>query len=305
MKRSSYAIALALTTSLVAPSLAQAEKEVATGEKTLGLEAALEGLRWGAPSTEVLAHFETALWDDYKSVKRTLPGPLEIDRLREQTQQKVMLLKKQFVKLTRDSTDYRVSIIDREFKRGTGEALLRIDTDKAQRYWFFVNDQLWKVLVAFNADVVAGQDVPGFASKLRQRYGRPVDQEFARVDGHDIVIAVKWADETTELALRDRLDPYGTFTLTFIGRELGGRLSERRGEVAALSTGDDDTSDVSSALIDDITQEPDVDGAEGVVDEILGTTPDATPRSPTGDATPPKSEEERALDDKSDGPIIY
>lgn len=306
MKRSIYAIIPALAGLVWTPSIARADKEVATGEKTVGLEAALEGLRWSASTTEVLAHFEAKLWDDYKSKKRVLPGPLEIDRLREQTQQKVMQVRQRLAQLTRESKDYRVSIIDRDFKRGTGEAVLRDDADQAQRYWFFVRDRLWKLVIAFNAEVVAGQDVPGFAIKLRQRYGKPVDQEFARIGGRDVVVAVKWADETTQLTLQDRIDPYGTFTLTFVSRDLAGRLTELRGELGSAGTGDDDTSDLSSSLIDDITQESASDSAESVVDDIIGGTPDAKPRSPTGPDEPvPPADDSPAGEGDDDGPIIY
>ncbi len=302
MKRSNYAMVLALALTVGAPASAPAEKAVAQGDKTVGLQAALEGLHWGAAVNEVLGHFEKVLWGEYKDRKKSLPGPLEIDRLREQTQRRVLKLKQRLSRFDRASTDYRVSIIDRDFKRGTNEAVLRVDADDAQRYWFFVSGQLWKLVVAFNADAVAGQDIPSFARKLRKLYGKPVDREFEQSGGHDVVVAVKWADESTELVLRDRLDPYGTFTLTFASRDLGGRISELRGEVAALATGEDGENPDQSALIDDIMTAPDEEAEADVVDELIGGKPDAKPAPLLPDA-----EEGGAQPGAEDGdePLIY
>ena len=288
---------------------AAADKAVAAAEKTQGLQSALKGLKWAATHGEVQAHFERASWDEYRNAKKQLAGPLEIDRLREQTQVRVEELRLRYLDLPAGSTHYRVSIIDQEFKRGTGESVQRIDTEDGQEYWFFIKDQLWKRVIALEAAAIEGKELAGFAAKLRGLYGQPVDREFSKLGGKDMLTGVKWSDDATELALRDRRDPYGTFTLTFTSRDLGGRLAELRGELAAFSTGDteSDTS-ATDSLIDDILTPPEVDTEAAVVDEILGrrparvNPPDAGPKG-TPDAGP-ASEAERAVSDE-DAPLIY
>lgn len=284
-----------------------AEKSIATGEKTQGLEAALGGPQWKWTAHELKNHLETAFWADYKSAKKALPGPLEIDRLREKTLKRVQRMKAKFVRFEKGGQDYRVSIIDEDFKRGTDEGMLPVSTDEGQQYWFFIQDQLWKMVLAYNTDVVQGRKLKTFAKSLRGQFGKPVDLVFDKVRGKDALVAVKWADEATELVLRDRGDPYGTFTLTYTCRPITNRLAELRGEIAGLGDGSGAV-DASSAMIDDIMTASEDDEEANVVDELIGGRP-AQGKSP--DAAPTSTEEEAAADEEEapepddDAPIIY
>ena len=285
---------------------ARADKSIATGQEPQGLEAALGGPEWKWTNNDLKKHFESSLWAEYKSAKKALPGPLEIDRLREKTQRRVQRMKGKFVRFEKGGQDYRVSIIDEDFKRGTDEAMLPQSTDDGQQYWFFIQDQLWKMVIAYNADVVQGRKLKTFAKSLRGQFGKPVDLVFGKVNGKDALVAVKWADEKTELVLRDRNDPYGTFTLTYTCRPITNRLSELRGEIAGLGDGDG-AGDATSAMIDDIMTASEDDPESNIVDELIGgrpaegKKPDDTPTDDTDDGT--ADDEEAGGDD--DAPIIY
>ena len=293
-----------IVAALLAPGLARAEKSIATGEKTQGLEAALGGPQWKWTNNELKNHLEGAMWAQYKSAKKSLPGPLEIDRLREKTLRRVQRMKAKFVRFDKGSQDYRVSIIDEDFKRGTDEAMLPLSTDDGQQYWFFIQDQLWKMVVAYNADVVQGRKLKTFAKSLRAQFGKPVDLVFEKVGGKDALVAVKWADEKTELVLRARSDPYGTFTLTYTCRPITSRLSELRGEIAGLGDGGSDA-DASSAMIDDIMTAPDEDPEANVVDELIGGRPEEKKKPEAAPAPDEEGGDSEQQGEDEDAPIIY
>ena len=304
MRNSTLSI-LALCLATLLPSLASADTSNAQGQKTQGLEAALGGPQWKWTGHELKKHLENSLWDDYKLRKRDLPGPLEIDRLREKTLRRVQRMKSKFLQFGKGSQDYRVSIIDEEFKRGTDESMLPRRADDGQEYWFFIQDQLWKMVLAYNADVVQGRKLKTFAKSLRAQFGKPVDMVFDMVDGKDALVAVKWADEGTELVLSDRTDPYGTFTLTYTHRPIANRLGELRGEIASLGmTGTDDE---SNAMIDDIMTASEEDEDANVVDELIGGRPmDKTPKPEAAgrdDGAPAGDDDDKG--DAEDAPIIY
>lgn len=291
---------------------AAADKAVATGEKTPSLDAALGGPRWKWTSQELMGHIERRLWDDYKSAKKALPGPLEIDRLRERTLKLVVDMKAHFVRFEKGSQDYRVSIVDQDFKRGTDEAMLPWNTPEGQQYWFFVQDQLWKLVLAYNADQVQGQAVKDFAKTLRGAFGKPVDLVFDDEGGGEDLVAVKWADEDTQVELRDRRDPYGTFTLSLTCRSIEGRIAELRGETAGLGVAGG--GGANDALIDDIMTDAGADGGGNVVDELLGGTPaigvpsGGTPAHPERkgrDDGAPTTPSDDAPAEGDDPPIIY
>ncbi len=300
--RDSTVRTLSLCLVMLTPSLAHADKSIAKAEKTQGLEAALGGPQWKWTAHELKKHLEGAMWSDYKSAKKALPGPLEIDRLREKTLRRVQRMKAKYVKFDKGGQDYRVSIIDEDFKRGTDEAMLPLSTDDGQQYWFFIQDQLWKMVVAYNADVVQGRKLKTFAKSLRAQFGKPVDLVFGKVSGKDALVAVKWADENTELVLRDRNDPYGTFTLTYTCRPVTNRLSELRGEIAGLGGGED-AGDANSAMIDDIMTASEDDPEANVVDELIGGRPEESKKAEPAAAEGEGEDDTEA--DAEDAPIIY
>lgn len=293
------------------PSQARAGQD--GGDEPAGLISELGGPEWKWTAYELKKHFETALWDQYKAEKKSLPGPLEIDRLREKTLRRVQRMKAKFVRFERGTQHYRVSIIDEDFKRGSDEAMLHRMVEEGQQYWFFVQDQFWKIVIAYNTAAIDGRNLKAFAKELRGRFGKPVDLVFEEVKGKDALMAVKWADEHTEIVLRDRTDPYDTFTLTYTHRPIAGRIQELRGEVEGLGGSAADAE--KSAMLDDIMTASETDEEAGVVDEIIGATPkkkapEAAPKpGPTKAADADidldsvlKSGQEDAADD---GEIIY
>lgn len=254
-------LALATTTS-------HARAAEATGDEPAGLVSDLGGPMWKWTAYELKKHFETALWDQYKAEKKSLPGPLEIDRLREKTLRRVQRMKAKFVRFEKGTQHYRVSIIDEDFKRGSDEAMLHRMVEEGQQYWFFVQDQFWKIVVAYNATAIDRRNLKAVAKDLRGRFGKPVDLVFEEIKGKDALMAVKWADEHTEIVLRDRTDPYDTFTLTYTFRPIAGRIQELRGEIEGLDGSAADAE--KSAMIDDIMTAPETDEEADVVDEIIG-----------------------------------
>ena len=80
-------------------------------------------------------------------------------------------VKKSFTKFEGQKSGWDVSIIGPEFQQGTGEAVLVTKEDQWTRYFFFFEDGLYKMFLAFNKDALQGKSFADFGKSMEARYG--------------------------------------------------------------------------------------------------------------------------------------
>jgi len=140
------AVALCLTSTHPASAAKRPSPNAAPATKD-GLSHVLGALDWGAPSSAVMdkVHGEiTSRWND---VLKDLRDPVEIDRALRRKAAEFAAVEKTFVRFGGERTGYETSLIANDFVSNVDEAMLRIDEKDAERYYFFRNDRLWKILV--------------------------------------------------------------------------------------------------------------------------------------------------------------
>jgi hypothetical protein len=167
-----------------------------------------------------------------------------------------------------DSSGYRVSVISDEFSRGNGESLMRIKDTVANRYYFFVDGGLYKLVVAYNQQYLKSVGFETFVVQVANKYGKPGDTTFVPRDGEDVLMNATWKDANTVLSVQNQKEFFGTFTMSFAQRTTVERLKKMR-----LARGDsDDSDDGLSARVKSLTSvtNPSVDA--DIVDSIVGSS---------------------------------
>ena len=102
-------------------------------------------------------------------------------------------VKKSFTKFEGQKTGWDVSIIGPEFQQNTAEAVLVTKEDIWTRYFFFFEDGLYKMFLAFNKDAIGGKNFQEFGKGMEAKYGHAKEV---------------FRDDKTRGGVRHKLDHY-------------------------------------------------------------------------------------------------
>ncbi len=233
--------------------------------KSHGLSSPLGTIKWGDSRSDVVAKVKKQLL--HKLLERDdLKGdPVRMQRAHKRVLSDVDRFKKSYEKLDK-SSGYRVSVISDEFVKGNGEALMRIKDKVANRYYFFVDGGLYKMVVAYNQDYLSNVDFETFVVQAAKKYGKPADTDYGTVGGKDALVSATWSDGTTILQVRNKKEFFGTFTMSFADKSTAKRLEKVH---EALRDNDSNKGGVSSR-VKALTKQSKTDADKDVVDSIVG-----------------------------------
>jgi hypothetical protein len=246
---------------LLVGSTASAKEKAPAPKK--GLSGILKTLDWGTSSLEVIKALEAEVEARYaKSLEKA--DTLVIDKIMRKKRAEKKKVRKGLVRFDGRKTGYEASLISDDFRANNGEAMIRVDDGPAQRYYFFKDEQLYKVLVVYSTAVARRTKFPAFVSKAARKYGRPVKKETSKTD--KALTGAVWRDDQTELRVRDR-GLYGTYTMAFLQAGRGVEIENARipsadGAKAVVSA-------QSEGMIADIMGGGDGASAD-VVDQLTG-----------------------------------
>jgi hypothetical protein len=306
-----------------APASVPAPSTTADGKplpKT-GLSSILGTLDWGTGHDAVLAAVKAQIDERYAKAMEDIRDPLEIDRALRRKNAELAGVQKTYLRFTGERTGYESSLIAQDYVTDSEEAVLRIDDAAAQRYYFFKDDRLWKVLVAYNTSISRSVPFADFVKQVQSKYGRPADVDwYTPPGGARSIRSATWHDDVTQLVVEDRTEFFGTFVMKFLDVKSGVQLeAERAAQHQQKKPGVTDDPMVSSTLAE-ITSGGDAptDGNDGVVDRLTGVQTDvnldkgrpeydlpirgpiAGPTAETGDAKGKKGKKGRkGADDKA------
>lgn len=194
-----------------------------------GISHVLGFLDWGASSQDVLASLKKEVDNRYAEQLKDLRDPLEIDKALRRKSVEFAAIEKTLVQFSGQRTGYESSLIGGDFVPGAEESMIRIDDQEAQRYFFFKNDRLWKVLVAYSSSVSRSTPFPDFVKQVQDKYGRPIDVEWsAPKAGAKTMVRASWEDPITRLVVEDRTEFFGTYCMKFLDKAVGVPLENER-----------------------------------------------------------------------------
>ncbi len=195
-----------------------------------GISACLGTLDWGANHQAVLAKLKADLDARYEERLEKTSDTLQVDRILREKSAAFAAIEKTFISFSGQRTGYESSLIADDFKANNDESVLRIDERDAQRYFFFLEDRLWKVLVAYNTGVSTKVPFPSFVDQVKSKYGAPLAVDTDSAGGKKVMLAAHWEDGLTHLIVEDRTGFFGTFVMKFVEKNEGLALERKRSE---------------------------------------------------------------------------
>lgn len=108
----------------------------------------LEGLRWGmthAEVTKVYTENGGVIWKDYdEKLAKARVGP-EMTAIENEREQTKLAFGRSYIEFKDTPTGYDATGIKHEYTYKNKEALMWVNRKGKKRYFFFINDRLWKI----------------------------------------------------------------------------------------------------------------------------------------------------------------
>lgn len=244
-------------------SAAHAGDEKAPAPKK-GVSAILKMLDWGVSSVAVFKALEDEI-DARFAEKIKYADTLVVDKIMRRRRAEKKAIRKAYVRFDGRTSGYEASLVSDDFRANNGEAMVRVDDGPAQRYYFFKDEQLYKVLVVYSTAVARQTKFPAFVSKAAGKYGKPAKTITDKTPDNALIGAI-WRDEMTELRVRDR-SLFATYTMAFLQAGRGAQIEDARSPSAEGASAIVDPQ--ADGMIADFMVEGDGAGAD-VVDRLTG-----------------------------------
>jgi len=299
------------THALAAKPKAPAKAGAAPAASSKELEKLRGEFTWGMNPDEVLVKMVQKIEASFQEkIDKTANDPTKQDRVRKEMHAEIEVARKHsLVKFDGKTTGYDASIIDQEFTHRAGESMLVAKEESASRYFFFVNDRLYKMFIAFDKEILQGKGFQEFGKLMQARFGkaREVHVEaktksgaFKKLDHY------LWGAKSGDaLRLVDRSGFYGVFCLVMYDgkvedQQLVARKANAKGEktdalVEAVTAGGAEGRDPNDDVVNSVTGGPRKPAA--------ATAPAGTPvRAPTPEeSNRPDTDEDSGKDKKPKG----
>ncbi len=253
-----------LSFTLMTVGTASAKKK--SNQKNTGLSAVLGEIEWGDSKAEVLDKMKTQLMAEAKEDAKAKRDPVLLQKARKKALSRYKAADKSYTKLEGTDTGYEVSVIADEFSVNNGESFIRVKDRVAQRFYFFVDGGLYKLVVAYNGSYLRDTDFETFVAVSARKYGRPTSAEYDDIRGEEQLALVTWEDRETSLAVKNKKELFDTYTMAFSDRQTLKRLASQKRRVG----GNDKDEEELSATVQDLATSSDTDGNSAIVDQISG-----------------------------------
>jgi len=253
-----------------APSASSAEvnklKAVRLGDPKAGT------FKWGMKPEEVMAQAKTAVESKYEArVDKARQDPGLQQRIRDELQRELGAVKKSYTKFEGQKSGWDVSIIGPEFQQNTSEAVLVTKEDAWTRYFFFFEDGLYKMFLAFNKDAIGGKSFQEFGKGMEAKYGNA--REVFRDDKTKGGVVHKldhyeWsAGGGDRLRLIDRSEFYGVYCLVLYDGSVQDRVMERR---KVVNPGEVKRDELVEGVTGAKNQQKGSDIDDDIIDRVVG-----------------------------------
>jgi hypothetical protein len=244
--------------------------------------------KWGMKPEEVQAAIEDQIRASYQEKLATSAhDPTRNNRLRKEMTAEVEKVKGNLIKFDDQKTGYDVSIVDQEFLRNAGESMLVAKEENGTRYFFFRDNLLYKMYLAFDKEILQGKSFRDFGKQMQKRFGKA--REVTVEERTKAGVKVKldhflWTSKDDTLRLVDRSEFYDVYCLVISDSAIGKQQAElRQGRAAAPK---------SDTLIDAVTapENSQRDANDDIIDRISGKpTPKPGEQPPEDIKVPPVS----------------
>jgi hypothetical protein len=248
-----------------APPRKKAPVLKATKQTSAGITQLMGKFKWGMSDQKVLDLLVKNVRNEWEPDIKQTREPMEQDKKRRELVEKLEQVKKSNVAFTGKTTPWDVSLVDKEFAHKNNESMVVSWEKKERRFYFFHNNKLWKLFIAFNAELFAGKTCEDFAQAMERRFGKAERKFSATLTGDSKMDHLAWPpSEGTLMLAYDLTEFYGNFCLVLIdvkesemvtaGRKTNSPAREYRDPIVDAVTADPNSNvDVNEDIVDKIT----------------------------------------------------
>ncbi|HEY0711830.1 MAG TPA: hypothetical protein VGF45_04095 [Polyangia bacterium] len=312
----SLTVALSSGASFAAPAkpAAEGDKAKAPSGPAAEMEKLKGAYKWGMTPDEVVAKVQDNVRAGFdERLKKTANDPTRQDRIRKEMALEVDRVKGKVIKFDGNKTGYDVSIVDQEFLHNTNESMLVAKEENGTRYFFFADDRLYKMFIAFDKEMLQGKSFREFGQLMQARFGkaREVNVEDRTKAGVKVRLDhFVWGGkgQPDMLRLVDRSEFYDVFCLVIYDAKTAARQDEirkargapvkRDNLVEAVTTQSSNNLDPNDNVLDQITGKKVYKPGEQQAADVVVPSPTAPVRGPT-----PAEVNRRDNRDNADKPV--
>jgi hypothetical protein len=137
----------------------------------------LAGFKFGLTRKQVMARIRKEITVRYDAKIFATSDVYQQDKLRREREQEIERIEKSYVEFTGKVGGWDVSVIDDQFKQGTGESMLvyweAVGDRKQRRFFFFHEDRLYKMVITLDASHIdkSRRTFDVFRTALEREYG--------------------------------------------------------------------------------------------------------------------------------------
>lgn len=178
-----------------------------SGATGSGIGAYLEGLHWGMSHGDVDKVFtqtDGVIWRDYdQKLAKARVGP-EMTALEAERDRQKAAFSRSFTEFKDTPTGYDATGIKGEYTYKNHESLMWVQREGKKRYFFFINDRLWKIYdeVPFGEGV--GASYVDAVNALNGKFGTKGQVQKADPAKGINATSVNWKDNVNQLRALDR-----------------------------------------------------------------------------------------------------
>jgi hypothetical protein len=188
---------------------------------------------WGMNADDVFAKVKGSIEARYQDrIDGAKADPGKQQRIRDEREKETKGVKASFTKFEGQKTGWDVSIIGSEFAQNNGEAVIPLKEDVWTRYFFFFEDRLAKIFIAFNKEAIGDKSFRDFGKEMAAKYGNPREvyrDEKQRGGMKRVLDHFEWAVSAGDsLKLVDRSEFYGVFCLVLTDASAEQRIIAKR-----------------------------------------------------------------------------
>jgi hypothetical protein len=221
---------------------------------------------------EVMAQARASVDAKYEPrVDKARQDPGLQQRIRDEKERELKEVKKSFTKFEGQKTGWDVSIIGPEFQQNTAEAVLVTKEDVWTRYFFFFEDGLYKMFLAFNKDAIGGKTFQEFGKAMEAKYGHAKEvyrDDKMRGGVRHTLDHYEWsAGGGDRLKLIDRSEFYGVYCLVLYDGSVQDRVSDRR---KTVNPGDVKHDELVDSVTGNHAKEKGGDIDDDIIDRVVG-----------------------------------
>ena len=251
----------------------KAKPEKARGPAPVASADAISEIRgdfkWNMTTQQVIEKINARIEATYKDrIAATTADPNRNDKLRKQMRDETSKTVKNQVKFDGQKGPWDVSIIDQEIVQNAGQSMLFTKEAKSTRYFFFANDSLYKMFIAFDKEMLAGKNFKEFGAAMQGKFGKAqevfVNQSYLGVKEKKLDHLLWRSTQGDGLKLVDRSEFYDVFCLVLYDNTVEQRMAGIRKEAEANQP--------KGNVLDNVVggKDSDRDENDNVIDRITG-----------------------------------